>query len=268
MAVVDEHRAAGVVHVVIGDRDHAVGGRPDRRALGSGDIDAVVRPARLAVEHPLAAEHPGDRALDRPDEAALEQRLGAVDRARLGDARVLGADARQHRLGRRDHLGRQAVDALDLVVALGDRQAARLDAAVGPGHLERGLGRGIAAEAEDEAARLGDANAAPLQGHPGARRRLSEDQAALNEVALERELPGPDRRAGERERERERQQRGGEGRFHSATLIAGTPGARRRRAAWRAWPWAWVRACAPAARRSRRPRHGRRRTRCRAPGRA
>ena len=62
-AVVD----AGVVAVAAGpagDRDGAAVGGAQRRALRDGDVDAGVEPA------PAVAERRGERAVDRPDEAA------------------------------------------------------------------------------------------------------------------------------------------------------------------------------------------------------
>jgi hypothetical protein len=78
---------------------------------------------------------------------------------------------------------------------------AQIHSAVGPGDLEHGVGRCVAAEAEDEAAGLGDADPPAVQGHLGARRGLPEHQAALQEVALEPQLRGACRGAGQCERQ-------------------------------------------------------------------
>ena len=194
MAVVENHRAAGVVHAGLGERDDAVGGCLDRRADGRGHVDAVVGPARLAVEDALAAVDAGDAPQRRPGEPALEQRLGPVDRAHLGDQGVLGLDARPLRFRRRDHLARQTVDALDLVATLRDLQPARLLGAVGKAYGERGLGPRLPAEAEQEATGGRHLDLAAVERDLGAGLGRAEDQAALLEMAVEGQPSGPGRR--------------------------------------------------------------------------
>ena len=68
MAVIDDHGVAGEIKLLLGQRHDAADRRVDRRAFGRGDVDAVMRLARLTVQDALAAVDAGDRTFGRPVE--------------------------------------------------------------------------------------------------------------------------------------------------------------------------------------------------------
>ncbi len=144
-----------------------------------------MRALRLAVEDPLTAEPRRQaRPLDRQDEAAAE--IVAVDPAGQADRLPLqlGGDAgEQHGVGRADLVRRQAVDPLDVEVALGHREGVdRL--ALGGAHGEGGGVRGVAVEADHEqpAGRRRPHRGAVHQ-HLRPRRRADDGEAALDQPA-------------------------------------------------------------------------------------
>ena len=126
LAVVDQDQPALEVQAPLGQRHPAVGWRRHRRAGRRSHVDAVVRPLGIAVQDPLAAEPAREAVLrQRQGEARAEGvEVGSAGEA-LRLARGLGLDPRQQRrVRRRDLVVRQAVDALDVEVALGDRERA------------------------------------------------------------------------------------------------------------------------------------------------
>src|SRR5690606_22782221 len=101
------HESGAVVDVddvpaeeeLVDDAHDAAGGRVDRRADGSGEVDARVAALDLAVELPAVAEAARDAAGPRTDEGRLPQARRAVRPAGdLADALGLAADPRQRRL--------------------------------------------------------------------------------------------------------------------------------------------------------------------------
>ena len=77
--------------------DAARSGGEQRRSHRGGDIKAVMRLSRLAVQHALAAEDAADAALGGAGEAFGEAGQRAVGRARATELLTLGGDAREGR---------------------------------------------------------------------------------------------------------------------------------------------------------------------------
>src|SRR5690606_14943113 len=118
VAVVDQQGSAGQVQVGLGEADHAGRGRHDPGAGGHRDVEPEVRAARFAVQDALAAVDAADAAaFDRADEAAGEVLAGIVAFARLADRGLFAGDALGDLRVGSDGLLRQAVDALDAVLA-------------------------------------------------------------------------------------------------------------------------------------------------------
>src|SRR6185369_16495738 len=69
-AVVEDHRPAGQIEIGLGEAHHAGCWGDDRAPFGCGDVEAVMRLARLAVQDALRAVYAADRTLGRPDEGA------------------------------------------------------------------------------------------------------------------------------------------------------------------------------------------------------
>src|SRR5690606_24710554 len=94
LAVVDEHRAA--VEEVVADQDHLAGGRRAHRCTGrSGEVQAGMRVALLAIEEAAQAERRGQAAFHRSVEmqvARLERTEAPIGFLLLGQ---LATDARQ-----------------------------------------------------------------------------------------------------------------------------------------------------------------------------
>ena len=149
-----------------------------------------MRPLGFAVEDALAAVDAADRAAHRPHKAAGKQGLGAVLGAHRGDPGPLALDARQ-RLGvRSDHLGGQAVDALQLVLAWLYDQALGGDAAVGMAHLEGQGADFIASEADQKDSLGGHPDGPAVEAHQGVRLGGADHQPALDQRSLEGDLMG------------------------------------------------------------------------------
>jgi hypothetical protein len=82
---------------------------------------AIVRALLGAVQDAAAAVDAGHRPLHRPGEVVREPDFVRVARSRRADQLVVALDAGEHGGRRLDVFFRQAVDALNLVVALTDR---------------------------------------------------------------------------------------------------------------------------------------------------
>ncbi len=114
----------------------------------------------------------------------------AVGVARLGEAGVLGLDARDDIGRRRDGVLRQAVDVLDVVLAHHRRDIARLGRAVVElGGKMRRLGL-VPVEPEGEDALRRDVQRIAVQRQAAAGRRVADDQTALLHRTGEREASG------------------------------------------------------------------------------
>ena len=72
MSVVEDNGPACVIHIVVDHRHDGVGGRDDGCAGRGCDINAVMRAARLPVEHALAAVDAGNAPNRRPHPSAFE----------------------------------------------------------------------------------------------------------------------------------------------------------------------------------------------------
>ena len=202
VAVVENHRAAGIKQIVLGERHPPRGGRAHRRARGRRHVHPIVRTARCAVVDALTAVDPGQAPAQRPDKRAvyLHQPGRILDAPGLGggDQRPLAANAREL-LRRRGHGAlRDAVDALYAILPLrhlNDEFAAVIDAQ----HAAR---RGIAVKSSDKIAVGQHVQGQLIQGHRG--RGIDP---APNQPALYR-LPGQGRAVGARGRRGLNQQRG------------------------------------------------------------
>ncbi len=102
------------------------------------------------------------------------------------DALALGLDARQFRFRWLHLVLRQIVDALHLILPLGDGEFPGFDYAAGHGHFQQRLGGGVAAEAEEEAAVAVDFDRGPIERRLAVRIGLTHQQPALDEVAVQR----------------------------------------------------------------------------------
>ncbi len=164
-----------------------------------------MRPARLTVENALAAVDAGDGSRKWPCEAVGEQRLGRVAGTRRGDALALAANALELLGARRDHVRRQAADALDFVLAWLDVEAAARDRTVGMAHLQLERTLGVAPEADEKQSLRRDAHRSAAEAHLRAGLGESLEQSALDERAVETQLAG--RRSRGRQPEDEDQNR-------------------------------------------------------------
>src|SRR5690606_5156604 len=97
LAVIDEHKAALVMHVGFSKRNDAGGWRADRRAGGNGDVVAEVRRRWRTVQDALIAPAAGDRAAFDRANKAIEEALdvGVALEGRLLQC-TFALDAREH----------------------------------------------------------------------------------------------------------------------------------------------------------------------------
>ena len=123
-AVCQQNGPAGKIQVA--DKGHTPAGRRRHRcAPWRGDVDPVMRLARLAVQDALAAIDAGDAAGDRHVEP-LQEIAGVASRffpAPRGSHRCgICPDAVQNRLWRRHMIAFQPVDPLDVIGPLAGRE--------------------------------------------------------------------------------------------------------------------------------------------------
>ena len=115
-----QDRPAGKIEIA--DKGDTPGRRRQhRRAARRGDVDAVMRLARLAIQDPLAAIDAGDPPFDGHLQASDEItgiRTGVDDIAGRANGGGIGADPVKNLLWRRDMVALQTVDPLHGIVAL------------------------------------------------------------------------------------------------------------------------------------------------------
>src|SRR5208282_1157563 len=197
-AMIDDESAARQVQVGLGERDDAVSRCCERGADRPRDIDPHMRRARLPVQYALAAIDAADHALNRPDEARLEEGVAYLARTRLVEERLIVRDALQY-LGRGRHHGRgQAVDALYIVMTLLDGEHALLVLPIRMTHREGRIRLCVPVEAEDEMPVVGDLDRLTVERHFRLGFGDAEDESALRHFPLDTQRAGNCRRCNER----------------------------------------------------------------------
>ena len=192
LAVIDQDQTALEMQIRFGE-DHPAGGRrADHRPLRRGEVDAVVRPGRGPVQHPLGAPAAGDaNRLQRPVEAVAEMVGVEAAGEALGLEHDLAPDAGQQlRVCRLDRRGRQAVDAGGREASGGDVQGSA-GAAAGSAGLDLDAAGGVAIEADDEdAVSRGGGEGLAVDEDQGPRPGAADGVAALDETAGQGEAVG------------------------------------------------------------------------------
>lgn len=183
LAVVDHRQAAFEMHAGLGHADDASGRSQNGRALGGGEVGAVVGTLGLAVQDTLAAEPArAPPALGRQGHGeAVPEVLGVDTAGKSGELQfVLSLQpGQQGGVAGADLVFRQAGDALDVEVAAGDGEDLVQRAAGRADPQGRG-GGGVTIEADDEQATgAGAANGLAIQPEIGAGCGAAEGEAAL-----------------------------------------------------------------------------------------
>jgi len=206
VAMIHNQGTTREIHILIDQGNYTVGRRNHSGTDRSRDIDAEMRPARLAVEDPLAAVHPAYPPRGGPHEPRGEIRPRRIQLPSLGHQLGFLPDTLEVLGGRCDLLWRQAVDPLDLVFPGLDLDDLFPVLPIRGPNLELDLRPFVAVEPDQKqsVARNPDRGAVYLYSRP--RDRLALHQPSLHESAFELKVvrAGGARQQGEEHDQRQR----------------------------------------------------------------
>ena len=183
--MVDQNEAAFEMQACLGKAHLSARRRSNRRPDRGGQINPKMGTPGFAIEDALAAEPRRAPGPDHRHDEAIPESVQVRETAEaLRLAFALGGDAgQQERVFRRDLVGRQTIDLLDIKIAGGDGQG------LAGGTVWRGDGqdlgeRGVAVETEEKPAiGRGHADNLAVQIKGGEGCRLPNGKTTLNEPA-------------------------------------------------------------------------------------